>query len=223
MKNKIKTEFNWVVMGKCQVDVQYKTRRAVFLLLGLSVFMTCFIVVWLSNGFYDFVDYIGFNKTALHIPYAWGLALLVAVSYIVYTMRMIPLVRENIFNFSGCLKWIGVYAAFTGGLVEELVFRQMLMSWLNAEGVNSCLQVAMSGLVFGLVHFSWMCFGGNLYVGFCSVLSTAVLGFLLAVVYLLADYNVLPAVFAHIVINIFVEPWLILNAIIPQNKETSES
>ena len=111
------------------------------------------------------------------------------IIYCIYN-GVILLVRENIFNFSGCLKWIGVYAAFTGGLVEELVFRQMLMSWLNAEGVNSCLQVAMSGLVFGLVHFSWMCFGGNLYVGFLSVLSTAVLGFLLAVVYLLADYNV---------------------------------
>ena len=39
------------------------------------------------------------------------------------------------------------------------------------------------------------------------------LGFLLALVYVVGDRNVLPAITAHTIINLFAEPWLMLHAV----------
>ena len=187
-------------------------RRAFMLLAAISVFMTVFIVIWSCRDIAGFADYVGINETMLDIPAAWIVALCTAAGYVAYTACMVPLVRSNIFVFRGFIKWVGIYAALSGGLVEELVFRRMLMDWLYLGECGIAMQILVSGVVFGLVHLSWTLFGGSWRVGVASFLSTTVLGLLLAVVYIIADRNVLPAVMAHIIINIFVEPWLIMNA-----------
>lgn len=188
-------------------------RRAFMLLAVISVFMTVFIVIWSCRDIAGFADYVGINETMLDIPEAWVVALCTAVGYVAYTACMVPLVRSNIFVFRGLLKWIGIYAALSGGLVEELVFRRMLMDWLYWGECGIVIQIFVSGVAFGLVHLSWSLFGGSWRVGMASFLSTTVLGLLLAVLYIIADRNVLPTVMAHIIINIFVEPWLIMNAV----------
>lgn len=175
--------------------------------------MTFFIVLWSWNNPAGFIGYIGIDPSALKIPGAWILAAAAAVGYIVCTARMIPTVRRNLFRFKGALKWIAVYAAFTGGIVEETVFRRMLMEWLADNGINTLWQIGISGVAFGLVHISWGLLGGISHIGAGSILATTVLGLLLALVYVVAARNVLPAIAAHTLINLFVEPWLIVHAI----------
>lgn len=192
---------------------QKTMRSAAMLLAGISLFMTFFIVLWSRNNPAGFIGYIGIDPSALKIPGAWILATAAAVGYIVCTARMIPTVRRNLFRFNGALKWIAIYAAFTGGIVEETVFRRMLMEWLDANGINCLWQIGISGLAFGLVHISWGLLGGISRIGAGSVLATTVLGLLLALVYVVAARNVLPAIAAHTLINLFVEPWLIVHAI----------
>lgn len=137
-------------------------------------------------------------------PITWGTALSREREYTV---------RRNLFRFKGALKWIAVYAAFTGGIVEETVFRRMLMEWLADNGINTLWQIGISGVAFGLVHISWGLLGGISRIGAASALATTVLGLLLALVYVVAARNVLPAIAAHTLINLFVEPWLIVHAI----------
>lgn len=192
---------------------QKTMRSAAILLAGISLFMTFFIVLWSWNNPAGFIRYIGIDPSALKIPGAWILAAAAAVGYIVCTARMIPTVRRNLFRFKGALKWIAVYAAFTGGIVEETVFRRMLMEWLADNGINTLWQIGISGVAFGLVHISWGLLGGISRIGAGSVLATTVLGLLLALVYVVAARNVLPAIAAHTLINLFVEPWLIVHAI----------
>lgn len=187
------------------------------LLFGISTFMAIFIIIGFVNNPAGFINFMGINKTALEIPLAWVVAILVSICYIIYTARMIPIVRQNLFNFNSWFKLLGVYAAFSSGIVEELVFRQMLMNWLDINGLSVILQVVISAVAFGLLHFSWSLFGGNLKIGIGSALSTIVLGAFLAIIYIIAERNVFPVIIAHMIINLFVEPWLILNAVSTTN------
>ena len=183
------------------------------LLFGMSTFMAVFIIIGITNNPTGFINYMGINKTALGIPLAWCVAIFVSICYIIYSARMIPVVRRNLFNFNCWFKLLGVYAAFSSGIVEELVFRKMLMNWLDINGLNVILQIIISAFAFGFLHFSWSLFGKNMKIGIGSALSTIVLGLSLAFIYVIAERNVLPAIIAHILINLFIEPWLILNAV----------
>lgn len=198
----------------------YKRQKFIsgLLIVGISTFMAFFIIIGLINNPAGFINFMGINKTAFDIPLAWAVAILVSICYIIYTAHMIPIVRQNLFNFNSWFKLLGVYAAFSGGIVEELVFRQMLMNWLDTSGINVILQIIISALAFGFLHFSWSLFGGNIKIGIASTMSTIVLGASLAFIYVIAERNVLPVIIAHMIINLFVEPWLILNAVSSTNK-----
>lgn len=198
----------------------YKRQKFIsgLLIVGISTFMALFIIIGLINNPAGFINFMGINKTAFDIPLAWVVAILVSICYIIYTAHMIPIVRQNLFNFNSWFKLLGVYAAFSSGIVEELVFRQMLMNWLDTSGINVILQIIISALAFGFLHFSWSLFGGNIKIGIASTMSTIVLGASLAFIYVIAERNVLPVIIAHMIINLFVEPWLILNAVSSTNK-----
>ena len=135
------------------------------LLFGMSTFMAVFIIIGITNNPTGFINYMGINKTALEIPLSWGVAIFVSICYIIYSARMIPVVRQNLLNFSCWFKLLGVYAAFSSGIVEELIFRQMLMNWLDINGLHVILQIIISALTFGLLHFSWSLFGKNIKIG----------------------------------------------------------
>ncbi len=196
-------------------------RTAAIVLAATAAFMTTFIVIWCMNGPAKFLNYLGFSRSGEVLPYAWLMAAATAAGYIAYTARVIPEVRQNLLCFKGLLKWLGIYAGFAGGIVEEAVFRQMLMDWLQGNGAGVLLQIVLSALAFGMIHLSWSLLGGNLRTGAASAASTAALGLLLAVVYVAAGRNLLPAVAAHVVINLFVEPWLILSAVGTSHPKTT--
>ena len=186
--------------------------KAGLLLGGMATFTLIFLFMMFIPNPANFIFWIGFNETAWEIPLAWVLALAVSVAYIAYTAFGIPTVRQNLFKFN-LLKVVGIFAAFTSGLIEEIVFRRMLMDWLYTVNVDVVLQVLLSGMAFGITHFVWALFAKNWRVGVGAVIPTTVLGLLLAIVYLVAGRNVLPTIMAHTLINLFIEPWLILHAV----------
>jgi hypothetical protein len=186
--------------------------KAGLLLGGMTVFMSFFLLMWLIPDPARFFNLIGFNETAREIPLAWILATIIAIGYIIYTCYMLPTVRQNLLRFN-LLKVIGIFSAIASGTIEEMVFRQTLMDWLYSNNIGVVLQVLISGVAFGVAHALWALFGGNWRVGLGAAISTTALGLLLAVVYIVAGRNVLPAIMAHMLINLFIEPWLILHAV----------
>ncbi|WP_163527212.1 CPBP family intramembrane glutamic endopeptidase [Halobacillus ihumii] len=184
------------------------------LVLGsLSLALTGSIVFWYLGNPTQFIEQrLGVNSEAFNSVIVWLSAFIIAIGYIMYTVKAIPFVREHLFTFSW-LKVIGIWAAFASSIVEEILFRQVLMDWLMSLNYGIIVQVVASALIFGLAHGAWVLLRGEFKIALPVILSTTILGGLLAILYLIADRNLLAPIVAHIIINLFIEPWLILSAV----------
>jgi membrane protease YdiL (CAAX protease family) len=155
---------------------------------------------------------LGFDKESIASPLPWLLATITAIAYVLYTMKVIPFVLSKQKEIS-LFKLLGILAALVGGIVEEVFFRRWLMDMLMSGGVTPLLQVIISGLVFGLAHTSWILARGDFKFTIPAILSTSVLGVLLAIIYILGERNLGPCIYAHVLINIIIEPWLMLSSV----------
>jgi hypothetical protein len=97
--------------------------------------------------------------------------------------------------------------------MEEIWFRRMVMDWAAHRGGTAVLQVAASALVFGLAHGIWALFGRQWRVAIGACIATGLLGALLGIVYLLGDRQLAPCIWSHMMINVAIEPWLIVSAV----------
>jgi len=190
-----------------------KNRMISFLILtGFSTSMSIPLVLWGFKKTDYFLNRIGFTESVLSLHFAWILALLISIGYISYTFKAVPFVRKSQSEFS-MLKIIGIWAALASGIVEELFFREMVISWLQNMGLGNILQVVMSALFFGMAHAIWVLFRGDAKIIIPVVVSTTVLGVLLGLLFLISSRNLLPCIVSHTLINLVVEPWLILSAV----------
>jgi uncharacterized protein len=156
---------------------------------------------------------LGFARSSIASPFAWVLAAVTTIAYVVYTMRVIPFIAGMQREIS-LFKLLGIFAAVVGGIVEEVFFRRWGMDMLLPRGFGSVPQVVISGIAFGLAHSGWALFAKrSLKFSLPAVLSTSMLGVLLAVVYLVGGRNLGPCISAHVAINIVIEPWLMLSAV----------
>ncbi len=156
---------------------------------------------------------LGFARGTMAPPIAWILAAIVGVGYVLYTMRAIPFIASMQREIS-LFKLLGILSAVVGGIVEEVFFRRWIMDMLMSGGFNPILQVVISGVAFGLVHASWTLLAKRDFKATLpAIMSTSVLGILLAIVYLAGGRNLGPCIFAHVLINIVIEPWLMLSAV----------
>lgn len=155
---------------------------------------------------------LGFEKESIAPSLAWVLATITAVAYILHTMKAIPLVLAKQKEIS-LFKLLGILSALVGGIVEEVVFRRWIMDALMSRGAALILQVIISGTVFGLAHTAWFLAKGDFKFTLPAILSTSVLGLFLAVVYLVGGRNLGPCIFAHVLVNIIIEPWLMLSSV----------
>lgn len=191
-----------------------KDERITGLFLGIpSIALTVHVFFWYLGNPQQFIEHrLGINSDAFNNPTVWIFTFVIAIGYIMYTAKVIPFVRKHLFTFSW-LKVIGIWAALIFSTLEEVLFRQILMDWLMSLDYSITIQVLASAIIFGLAHGAWVLLRGEFKIGLPVILSTTVLGGLLAVLYIIADRNILAPIVAHILINLFIEPWLILSAI----------
>jgi hypothetical protein len=143
---------------------------------------------------------------------AWLAAMAVAVAYTGFSIRAFPLIGRRFFDLHW-LKLLAVPFALVTGTMEELWFRKLLMDWAAGQGASAVLQILASAAVFGLAHGIWGLFARQWRVALGATLATGALGGLLGVVYLLASRNVAPCIWSHGLINLAIEPWLVLAAV----------
>jgi len=148
---------------------------------------------------------------------AWGPALAVALSYAALSMVSLPFMRAHMFEATP-LKGLAIVFALVTGAFEEWFFRKWIMDALAAHGADLLVQAALSALAFGAVHAVWGLLGGSVRAALKSMLFTTGLGLALALVYLAAGRHLAPAAWSHILINLIIEPWLML-AVMELNRE----
>lgn len=87
------------------------------------------------------------------------------------------------------------------------------MNLLHGFGYDVIVQILISGITFGLAHIMWTLFGGETKFIKVAFIATTLLGFAYATVYLIGDRNVGPCIVSHSLINVVIEPWLLLAAV----------
>ncbi|MFS0788302.1 CPBP family intramembrane glutamic endopeptidase [Shouchella sp. 1P09AA] len=179
-----------------------------YLLLFNGIFFIS-TVIFMYPSPSAFIEFIGVGQPVPLL--GWLLALTVASLYAAYTLYMIPETRHMVFEIS-MLKLLAIPLAVLSGVVEEAFFRKVIMDALEGIGLGSILQVLISALIFSFVHVVWVVFAKDWRYLFAVFVSTFVLGIGLGCVYLLSDRNILPAIVAHIFINLLIEPGLLYSA-----------
>jgi uncharacterized protein len=188
-------------------------RRKTALILGMTaLFMFSPLAMSLFWRPIPLFQNLGFERESIAPPLAWILATITAIAYVLYTMKVIPLVLVKQKEIS-LFKLLGILSALVGGIVEEVFFRRWTMDVLMSRGVAPTLQVIISGIVFGLAHTSWILARGDFKFTLPAIFSTSFLGILLAVTYLVGGRNLGPCIYAHAIINLIVEPWLMLSSV----------
>jgi uncharacterized protein len=169
-------------------------------------------VVWSAPlNQHRFFHYAGFDQAAASGLLGWTSALLVVIGFVLFS-RGLPSVRANLFRPSW-LKLLALLVAIASGFCEEMIFRKWLMDILQHKGCGPILQVAGSALAFGFVHAVWGLMRGSLRAALGAMIATGGLGFVLALVYLMSHRIVLPCIVAHFLINLLIEPGLVLAAV----------
>lgn len=187
-------------------------RRKTVLILGMTtIFMLSPLAMSLFWHPIPLFQNLGFERESMAPPLAWILATITAFAYVIYSMKVIPFVLTKQKEISW-FKLLGILSALAA-IVEEVFFRRWTMDMLMSRGVTPILQVIISGIVFGLAHISWILARGDFKFAIPAILSTSVLGTHLAIIYLLGGRNLGPCIYAHAIINLIIEPWLMLSSV----------
>ena len=189
-------------------------RRKTALILGISsLFMFSPLAMSLFWRPIPLFQNLGFESEAMAPLLPWILATITVVIYVTYTMKAIPLVLSQRKEIS-LFKLLGIGSAVVGGIVEEAFFRRWIMDLCMSGSFPPILQIILSGILFGLTHTSWaLLTKRGIRVMLPAILSTSILGIFLAIIYLVGGRNLGPCIFAHVLINLIIEPWLMLSAI----------
>ncbi|HZU32031.1 MAG TPA: CPBP family intramembrane glutamic endopeptidase [Candidatus Angelobacter sp.] len=185
--------------------------KAALILAGIAISES--VWVYWSAHLYParFLRYAGFGKAADAGFWAWGTACLVTIAFVYFSLHL-PSVKANLFRFSW-LKLLAVLLAVAAGFCEEIVFRKLFMDFLQHKGLGVVTQIIGSGFAFGFAHAVWGLFRGSIRAAMGAMIATGGLGLALALVYVLANRIVLPCIVAHFLINLLIEPGLVLAAV----------
>ena len=110
---------------------------------------------------------------------------------------------------------IALGIGISAGICEETVFRGFIMGQARDGGAHWSVQIILSALLFGLAHMGWGGMSGHVQMQqmIGAMTATAILGLMMAVTYLASARSLTPAIVAHGLIDIVIEPWLLLYAV----------
>ena len=123
-------------------------RRKTVLILGMtSLFMFSPLAMSLFWHPIPLFQDLGFERGSIAPPLAWSLATIIAIAYVLYTMKAIPLVIAKQKEIS-LFKLLGILSALVGGIVEEVFFRRWhLRNQVGSLWMRNCpMQTSLARL-----------------------------------------------------------------------------
>ncbi len=186
-------------------------RKAALILLGVAALEGAWVGMNLELNGWRFIRYLGCAPGRAGTFPGWIAAGVVVFLFAGYARRL-PSVRVYFLRLS-LLKGAALAVAVAAGILEEAVFRKMIMDAMQARGGDAVVQVVASALGFGLAHAVWGLMGKSLRAAAGAMVATGLLGGMLGVVYLLGGRSLAPCIAAHFLINALIEPGLVLAAL----------
>jgi hypothetical protein len=185
-------------------------RKSGIILAIITALEAGWVLMNLQVSGWRFIRYLGFAPGMTGNLAGWLAAAFTTVIFVAFALRL-PSVRENLFRPS-FLKLLAIALAIAAGILEEVMFRRWTMNWLMAQGQGAVVQVLGAGLLFGAIHGVWGLMGKSLRAAIGATVATGFLGMMLGIVFLLAGRSLAPCIVAHFVINLLIEPGLVLAA-----------
>lgn len=184
-----------------------------WILVSIASMFTVTVIFWYLTNPERFIEYgLGYTSEMLFNLPMWFFTLLIVIGYIFYTVITLPFVKSHLLIVSW-LKLIGIWVAIVSGIAEEIIFRHLLMDYLLSMEFSNMSQVLISGIAFGIPHGTWILLRGEIKIAIPVIISTTTLGCLLAMLYIYTGRSTFAPIVAHILINIVIEPWLMLSAV----------
>jgi membrane protease YdiL (CAAX protease family) len=185
-------------------------RKSAWILAGIAALEGSWVAVNLALGGRRFIAFLGYGSGRAGTAAGWATASAVTLLFVLAAWRL-PSVRQNMLALTW-LKLLALAVAVSAGILEEVVFRKLLMDHLAAIGLGVALQIVISGLAFGAAHGVWGLMAKSVRTALGATIATGAMGAGLAIVYVAAGRSVAPCIAAHFLINALLEPGLVLAA-----------
>ncbi len=180
-----------------------RTKAALFIaVVGVIELLALWAILYGLRRHGKSLTEIGWRKPTS--PLVIALAIIGATIYILLALTSPSLHISNHIKEIGPLKIWGASVGLLAAFVEEIIFRGYLITELQRKGFSTQKQVITSGLVFGLAHLSFSPIG---------VLYASALGIFLGFIYIVGRRSLTAPIICHGIINIALEPWLILGVL----------
>jgi membrane protease YdiL (CAAX protease family) len=145
----------------------------------------------------------------------WMAAATVAGLFIWFNLALPLRNEQNLGELSVFHVYNSLTAGLIAGVVEETFFRGFFMTELAEAGFGRASQVAISAVLYGLIHSLWGLTSGVFtaqMVG-SAVIGTAVFGACCSTVYLASRRSLMPVIVGHTAVDFVIEPWLFMVAL----------
>jgi hypothetical protein len=185
-------------------------RKSGVILAIIAALEVGWVLMNLQISGWRFIRYLGFARGMSGNLAGWIAAVVATAIFVAFALRL-PSVRENLFRPT-LLKLLAIALAIGSGILEEVMFRRWPMNWLMAHGYGAVVQVLGAGLLFGVIHGIWGLMGKSFRAALGATIATGFLGMMLGIVFLLAGRSLAPCIVAHFLINLLIEPGLVLAA-----------
>ena len=185
-----------MIFANIHPGIQASTVISLIGTLVAELAMLGLLLRWLKKEGKSLAD-LGWGKRTSLV--AIMLSVVFAVCYAGWTLRN-PWIYPHVFELNG-LKFFGITVGIIGAVVEEIVFRGYVLTKLKDANLPVAVQIFISGLAFSLIHMGFNKTG---------MLLTFAMGMILAFVYVVGRRSLIPSIIGHSLINVLVEPWLLM-------------
>jgi membrane protease YdiL (CAAX protease family) len=189
--------------------MQSADNQTIKIISSIILIQGSILLYWVINTD-NFLGTIGFRTLSDIGILAWGIAVLVVASY-VWGAASISNVRDHMFTLNK-LKYLALVGALISGLFEEILFRKILMDYLQEEGFSDIIQILVSGFAFAIAHLVWGYKAMSAAIN--ATFYTFFLGSGLAFIYIMSDRNLVLCIIAHTIVTGLIEPGLIKSAVL---------
>jgi Type II CAAX prenyl endopeptidase Rce1-like len=195
--------------------VGVRAQVAVEALFGVGMnwlmLVVCLLILRLRG---QTLDDLGWRRTAT--PRAWVFAIVVAAVMAGTAVGSFGKTAQLLTDWSFYRISLGIVLGISAGICLETIFRGFVMTQASDAGLPIAVQIVLSAVLFALAlnRMAWAGFPGHpdVWAVVGTTVSSTILGVAFAIIYVIGNRSLAPAIVAHAAIDMVVEPGMILMA-----------